>query len=216
MNKKDPDIVYWDDHSDEFDAIYTHDKSGFSNLLDSIFRRDMYQRFEFTMEKSQPITGRSFLDIGCGPGHYSLALAKRGAGSVTGIDYSEKMIEMANNRLAAQNLKGSCRFLVKDIIEFDSKTQFDVSIAMGLFDYTKDPLPILTKMQELTTSKMILSFPRLYTWRAPIRRVRLRLKKLDVYFYSKNRLKSIFNSAGFKKYEMVKIGKLHCVVIFLE
>ena len=106
--------------------------------------------------------------------------------------------------------------VVKDIIEFDSKSQFDVSIAMGLFDYTKDPLPILTKMQELTTGKMILSFPRLYTWRAPIRRIRLRLKKLDVFFYSKKRLKSIFESTGFKKYEIVKIGKLHCVVILLE
>jgi len=216
MIKKDPEIMYWDEHIKEFDSIYTHQKSGFSNLLDSIFRRDMYQRFRFTIEQSQPITGRSFLDVGCGPGHYSLALAKKGAGSVTGIDYSEKMIQLANERLAQEDLKSKCRFLVKDIVDYDSDSKFDISIAMGLFDYTKDPLPILKKMRGLTIEKLILSFPRLYTWRAPIRKIRLRIKNLDVYFYSKKRLKSIFDSGGFKRYEMIKIGKLHCVVVFLK
>jgi hypothetical protein len=30
MIKKDQEIMYWDEHSGEFDTIYTHDKSGFS------------------------------------------------------------------------------------------------------------------------------------------------------------------------------------------
>lgn len=176
----------------------------------------MYERFQFTIEQSQPISGKSFLDVGCGPGHYSLALARKDAGSVTGIDYSEKMIQLAKERLAREGLKGKCRFLVKDIADYDSESKFDISIAMGLFDYTKDPLPILKKMHGLTTDKMILSFPRLYTWRAPVRKIRLKIKNLGVYFYSKKQLKSIFESAGFKRYELVKIGKLHCVVIFLK
>ncbi len=216
MSKKDPTAIYWDDHIKEFDTIYTHEKSGFSNLLDSIFRRDMYERFQFTIEQSEPVSGKSFLDVGCGPGHYSLSLARKGARSVTGIDYSEKMIQLANERLAREDLKSKCRFLVEDIADYDSDSKFDISIAMGLFDYTKDPLPILKKMRGLTIEKLILSFPRLYTWRAPIRKIRLRIKNLDVYFYSKKRLKSIFDSAGFKRYEMIKIGKLHCVVVFLK
>ncbi len=57
MSKKDPQRIYWDEHSKEFDTIYTHKKSGLSNLLDSIFRRDMYGRFQFTIEQSLPISG---------------------------------------------------------------------------------------------------------------------------------------------------------------
>lgn len=216
MSKKDTQRLYWEEHTDEFDAIYTHEKSGFSNLLDRIFRKDMYQRFQFTLEQSEPISGRTFLDVGCGPGHYSLALAKKGAGSVTGIDYSEQMIKLANERLAQEKLEGNYRFLVGDISEYDSQSKFDVSIATGLFDYVRDPLPILKRMHELTTDRMILSFPRLYTWRAPVRKFRLSIRNLEVYFYSKKRLKSIFESAGFKNYHMVKIGKLHCVVVFLK
>ena len=66
------------------------------------------------------------------------------------ITIAEKMIEMANQRLAQENLEGKCSFLVEDINNFKSDSKFDISIAMGLFDYTKDPLPILKKMQELT------------------------------------------------------------------
>ena len=207
---------YWDEHSNEFDAIYTHEKSGFSNLLDAVFRRDMYERFQFTLESSRPISGRSFLDVGCGPGYYSLALARQGAGSVTGIDFSNKMIQMANQRLVQEKLQDNCRFLVRDILEYDSESGFDVSIAMGLFDYMEDPLPALRRIKALTTDRMILSFPRLYTWRAPVRKFRLKIKNLPVYFYSRKQLKAIFDSAGFNRYEMKTIGKLHCVVVFLD
>jgi len=216
MSRKDTQRLYWEEHTNEFDAIYTHEKSGFSNLLDRIFRKDMYQRFEYTLEKSEPIAGRTFLDVGCGPGHYSLALAKKGAGSVTGIDYSKKMIKLANERLAQEKLEANCRFLVEDISEYDPQSKFDVSIAMGLFDYIRDPLPILKRMHALTTDRMILSFPRLYTWRAPVRKVRLGIRNLEVYFYSKKRLVSIFESTGFKNYEIIKMGKLHCVVVLLN
>lgn len=216
MEKAPSQIDYWDEHTDEFDAIYSHEKSGFSNLLDAIFRKDMYQRFQFTLDRSQPISGRSFLDAGCGPGYYSLELARRGAKSVTGIDYSDKMIQMANQRLVKENLQDNCRFQVKDILDFDSESKFDISIAMGLFDYIEDPVPALKRMKALTTDRMILSFPRLYTWRAPVRKVRLKTKKLPVFFYSRKRLKAIFGSAGFKRYERETVGKLHCVVVFMD
>jgi hypothetical protein len=67
----------------------------------------------------------------------------------------------------------------------------------------------------MTNEKMILSFPRLYTWRAPVRKIRLMMKKLDVYFYSKKKLESIFNSLGLTHYKIEKVGKLNCVVLDL-
>jgi SAM-dependent methyltransferase len=215
MNKEEQEKEFWDNYSQDFDSIYTHKKSNLSNLVDRIFRSDMYERFEFTLKRSKPIADRSVLDVGCGPGFYSLAYARQGAKRVVGIDYSEKMIQLANERLDKEDLKSNCQFLVNDIMDFKADSKFDISIAMGLFDYTKDPLPILNRMRDLTHEKMILSFPRSFTWRAPVRKVRLHLKGLDVFFYSKKKLKEILESAGIRKYDIVKIGKLHCVVASL-
>lgn len=49
----------------------------------------------------------------------------------------------------------------------------ETMIGIGSFDYVKEPLPILKKMRESATSKVIISFPRAWTWRVPLRGVRL-------------------------------------------
>jgi len=54
----------------------------------------------------------------------------------------------------------------------------------ALFDYVKDPLPVLAKMRQSVDGRAILSFPRRWTWRAPVRKARLALKGCDVYFYT--------------------------------
>ncbi len=216
MNERNAKIDFWDNYSRDFDAIYSHDKSRFQNKIDRFFREDMYQRFEFTMEQSRPVMNKSILDVGCGSGYYSLALAREGAGKVIGIDYSRKMIELANKRLHEEQLQDKCEFQISDIMDYDPQMKFDISIAMGLFDYIEDPLPVLDIMRNLTREKMILSFPRMYTWRAPIRKMRLMTKDLAVYFYSRDRLVSIFNSLNLKNYTIEKIGKLHCVAIDLN
>jgi 2-polyprenyl-3-methyl-5-hydroxy-6-metoxy-1,4-benzoquinol methylase len=216
MNKDNGKIDFWDNYSKDFDAIYTHDKSEFQNKIDRFFREDMYQRFEFTIKQSRPVMNKSILDVGCGSGIYSLALAREGAGKVIGIDYSQKMIELANKRLNEEQLHDNCEFHVKDIMNYDPQMTFDISIAMGLFDYIEDPLPVMEIMRNLTRERMILSFPRMYSWRAPIRKMRLMTKDLAVYFYSRDRLISMFNSLNLNRYTIEKIGKLHCVSIDLD
>ena len=52
-------------------------KSKLSNVLDSVFRKDMYERYVFTIKHCEPIKDRTFLDVGCGNGLYSLELARR-------------------------------------------------------------------------------------------------------------------------------------------
>lgn len=58
------------------------------------------------------VKGKKVLDAGCGHGHYSLLLAKKGA-KVTGIDISEKMIELAKKD--AVKASTQCQFLVCDM-----------------------------------------------------------------------------------------------------
>ena len=201
--------AFWNSEADAFQKIYTHRKSKFSNTLDQIFRKDMYERFQFTIANCEPIKGRTFLDVGCGNALYSLELARKGAAKVVGIDISEVMIGLCKKSSDAENLSDRCTFIQTDLLEYKPEKKFDVSFGIGLFDYIKNPLPVLTKMREVSTDKAIMAFPRLYTWRAPVRKVRLTLKGCDVYFYSKAKIERLLRDAGFSRWEIVKVGKLY-------
>ncbi|HTG86238.1 MAG TPA: class I SAM-dependent methyltransferase [Pyrinomonadaceae bacterium] len=204
--------AFWNSEADAFQSIYTHRKSKFFNTLDQIFRKDMYERYQFTIANCEPIKGRTFLDVGCGNALYSLELARKGAAKVVGIDISEVMIGLCKKSSDAENLSDRCTFIQTDLLEYNPETKFDVSFGIGLFDYISNPLPVMKRMREVSTDKAIMAFPRLWTWRAPVRKVRLTIKGCDVYFYSAARISQLMKEAGFSRHTMTKVGKLYCVV----
>jgi 2-polyprenyl-3-methyl-5-hydroxy-6-metoxy-1,4-benzoquinol methylase len=205
---------YWNNEADAFQRIYTHRKSKLSNTLDSIFRKDMYDRYVFTIKHCEPIKDRTFLDVGCGNGLYSLELARKGARKVVGLDIAEVMIGLCKEASTREHLDDRCVFEHTDLLAYEGKTKFDVSFGIGLFDYISDPLPVLSKMRELTTDKAIMAFPRYWTWRAPIRKVRLTARGCDVFFYTKSRIKELLDEAGFQRHDVYRVGKLHCVIAY--
>jgi ubiquinone/menaquinone biosynthesis C-methylase UbiE len=207
---------YWDSTVSEFDAIYARNKSKFQNWLDATFRWDMYARFEYTMQHSEPIAGKTILDVGCGTGRFVFEYLKRGARHVTGIDIAEKMLTVCRQRAQAEGVSERCAFVQTDLLQFKPADTFDICIGIGLFDYIPDALPVLTKMREITRDRVIASLPRLWTWRAPVRRVRLALKGCDVYFYSKEQVDTLIKKAGFSRYEMEQVGQLWCVTAFVR
>jgi 2-polyprenyl-3-methyl-5-hydroxy-6-metoxy-1,4-benzoquinol methylase len=205
---------FWNREITVFDSIYSHQKSGFAAFLDRVFRKDMYQRYEYTLLNAEPIAGRTFLDIGCGTGRYSLEFARRKCKKVVGIDIAEAMIRECRDTAAKENLGANAEFVKTDLLNFTPQESFDVSIGIGLFDYIKEPLAVMEKMRQCTAEKSIMSFPRLFTWRAPVRKIRLGLKKCDVYFYSKSKVDRLLRSAGFSRFSIEKVGKLFCVTAY--
>ena len=171
----------------------------------------MYERFNYTMKNAMPIEDRIFLDVGCGTGHYSLALARKNARRVIAMDISSNMISICKERAKHEGTQDTITFVQSDLLQYESAEWVDVCIGIGLFDYIKHPLPVLRRMQELATDKVIASFPRLWTWRAPVRKVRLGLKNCDVHFYTEQRLASLLEKAGFKNFTVKTVGKLFCV-----
>jgi 2-polyprenyl-3-methyl-5-hydroxy-6-metoxy-1,4-benzoquinol methylase len=205
---------YWNREAAAFEQIYSHKKSGFWNLLDRVFRKDMFERFAFTIRHCAPIEGRTFLDVGCGSGQYSIELARKGAAKVVGIDIAENMLQRCRTLAEQSGAQDRCAFIHTDLLQYKPEAPYDVSIGIGLFDYIRDPLPVLQKMREVTRDKAILSFPRLWTWRAPVRKVRLALRGCSVYFYSRKHIAALLSEAGFAKVAFEKVGKLYCVSAF--
>lgn len=64
----------------------------------------VYYIMPYTLEKLGDVTGKHILDLGCGEGGYSRALAQKGA-VVTSADCSKAMIEYAKQKAAEENLK---------------------------------------------------------------------------------------------------------------
>ena len=126
---------FWNNEADAFQRIYTHRKSKFSNMLDSVFRKDMYERYLFTIKHCEPIKDRTFLDVGCGNGLYSLELARKGARRVVGLDIAEVMIGLCQDACKSAHLDDSCQFVQTDLLNYKDGSKFDVSIGIGLFDY---------------------------------------------------------------------------------
>jgi cyclopropane fatty-acyl-phospholipid synthase-like methyltransferase len=203
--------AYWDGEVAGLDSVYSRQKGKLGIALDSVFRRDMFQRFEFTMKRAEPILGRSFLDVGCGTGRYSIELARRGARAVVGLDIAENMIDVCREVARREGLEDRASFLHSDLFAFRDAEAFDACLGIGLFDYISDPLPVLKKMKEHTRDIVILSFPRRWTWRAPVRKIRLALRRCNVRFYSKREIRRLMQEAGFGSLDLEKIGKLYCV-----
>ena len=60
------------------------------------------------------------LDIGMGTGTFAILCAKKGA-KVTGIDYSEKMLEVAKKNIELEGLTESLQIIKMPVIELDEK-----------------------------------------------------------------------------------------------
>jgi len=195
----------------EFDAIYSGDKGALGRWLDRLLRWDMYERFRRTVAECRE-PGLSVLDVGCGSGRFSVAVARAGAREVLGLDFAESMLGIAR-RLADQEGVGSrCRFQVGDFMERKFAQPFDVTLAIGLFDYVADCRPFLRKMRRVSRRKVVATFPRRWTWRAPIRKLRLAARGCPVFFFTRRQVEQLMTEAGFPRYAVERIGKIYFAV----
>src|SRR5438477_7269882 len=67
------------------------------------------------------VVGGSALDLACGPGHFTLCLARYlGYTSVTGVDLAEPMVGTGNSNAAKLGLASQVRFVVGDATRLTS------------------------------------------------------------------------------------------------
>jgi ubiquinone/menaquinone biosynthesis C-methylase UbiE len=89
------------------------------------------------------------LDLGCGTGVVSCALAQRGF-DVLGVDHSQDMLAIAEQKIAAANVRGKCRFVVGDVRELAiGDDQFECVTCQGLLHHLGDFEPCLRELERV-------------------------------------------------------------------
>jgi 2-polyprenyl-3-methyl-5-hydroxy-6-metoxy-1,4-benzoquinol methylase len=182
---------FFDSYAHDFDAIYGSRHTAINRVINTYFRKSMRLRYEKSIAGCDPIAGKSVLDIGCGPGHFSIALAQRGAARVVGIDFAEQMLSVARRHAEEKGVGDRCQWILGDFLTHSFHEQFDYAIICGVMDYIADASTMVDRVLSVVTGKAFFSFPvsdGLLAWQ----RKRRYKKRCDLYLYSRPQLERLF------------------------
>ena len=197
---------FFHQYAGDFDAIYSNRGGLIEGVLNNLFRKSMKLRFVSSVEGCSPIQGKTVLDVGCGPGHYSITLAQRGAKRVVGIDFADGMLKIAEEHARKAGVADRCEFKVADFLNYSTAETFDYVIIMGFMDYMSDPRRIIEKALSLSRSKVLLSFPAAGGFLAWQRKLRYR-NRCDLYLYKREQLENLFRSFDKITYKIEPIAR---------
>jgi len=93
----------------------------------------------------QDLDRASVLDVGCNAGFYSIALKRRNAGRVVGLDVDDRYLNQG--RFAVRTLGLDIEFQKSSVYQVDQVTgQYDWVLFLGLFYHLRYPLLALDKV----------------------------------------------------------------------
>jgi arsenite methyltransferase len=123
-----------DDSSDSADSLFEQFAWLYIFCREKLFRDDTKRMIEALWPHGKPTPGETIIELGCGPGFYSCALAERFCEiSVLGVDRSPSQLSWAREKRNALGLN-NCRFQSDNVLELSHPdTSFDVLIASRLF-----------------------------------------------------------------------------------
>jgi SAM-dependent methyltransferase len=196
---------FFDHYAVDFDSIYGNDNRALERITNRLFRGSMLVRYQKTIEGCQPVEGATVIDIGCGPGHYGVALARAGASRMLGLDFAPGMLAIAQKRAEAAGVAQRCSFVLGDFMTYPLPERFDYAILMGFMDYMKDPAAIIERAVGIVRRRAFFSFPKdggLLAWQ---RKQRYR-RRCDLYLYSEERINQLMSRTG-ARYTIEPIGR---------
>ena len=197
---------FFDAYARDFSAIYGTRNTLPNRLVNRWFRKSMRLRYEMTLAACEPIRGKAVLNVSCGPGHYAVALAGRGARRVLGIDFAPAMIRLAAERARSAGVEKRCEFVVGDFLERPIEEVFDYAIVMGFMDYIREPDRVIDKVLSVTREAAFFSFPADGGALAWQRRLRYR-NRCDLFLYEQSAVEGLFESVENASVDITKIDR---------
>lgn len=104
-------------------------------------------RIEY-IESFTTIDNKRIVDVGCGGGILSEALARKGA-KVTGIDMSEPLIEIAQQHAQANNVELEYQQCTVESLADAQAEQYDIVTCMEMLEHVPDPSSIIEACAKL-------------------------------------------------------------------
>lgn len=161
--------------SEMFDSIapkYDFLNNALSLGMDRLWRRRLVMRLDKVLRlrkgahSGSPV---SILDVACGTGDLTIALARKGW-SLTGVDISQGMVEIARRKCVKNRLEASFEIAPADSLPFADNTFSAATISFGVrnFDRRSECLDEIFRVTAPSGELMILEFamPRCRFWRA--------------------------------------------------
>lgn len=100
------------------------------------------------VDRRAGLAGKTVLDVGCGGGILSEAMAARGA-QVTGIDLGAANIEVAQLHLLESGLAVDYRCVAVEALAAEQPASFDVVTCMELLEHVPDPASVVQSCARL-------------------------------------------------------------------
>ena len=192
-------------------SIGINNSSRFEKLLNKLFRKSMSLRFNQTISEIISADCESVLDIGCGPGDYSLALRNENIKDITALDFSQNMIDFANNLEVSIFGDSKIDWRVVDFSTWNSEKTFDAAIIVGVMDYIEDPATFINSVFAVCNKVSIFSFPSDKGFLAWQRKMRYK-SRCYLRLYSQKELEVIFKDAG-QNFVIKQLGRDYLIVV---
>jgi len=103
-------------------------------------------QYEAVMEMMGHAGGKTFLEVGCGPGSLSLRLCRKGWRGV-GIDFSPDAIAQARDNLSPYIQDGRYRLIAGDLFTIDlGEEKFDVGLSMMVMEHVTNHVDFVERI----------------------------------------------------------------------
>ena len=151
---------YWQNTPVFFSEKY---KTNFLKLASPV-NLFLHLRRKKVLKLSGSVKGKKILDVGCGSGVFLLEFIKMGA-KVVGIDYSQKMLNMAEAELKLYKIsRNKYKLILANATNLPlNNKSFDLVLATGLTDYMTDQDDLKFLQEAVRVLKpngsLIVSFP---------------------------------------------------------
>jgi SAM-dependent methyltransferase len=191
------------DKAQAFDDLYEDERP-----LVKLLRPGLLRRRQLAVDTARSYGSPRVLDVGCGSGRIGEFVLDAGAGAYVGIDFSEPMLSLARERLG--RFAGRVKLIEGDFHDTPFDGQFDVVLALGLFDYLPEPKRTIARIAELCAPDgcVVGSFPA-WSWvKGPIRKVRYEwIGDCPIFDYTPGQVEAMFTAAGLPHVEFPARGR---------